>query len=73
MASPASLAIVPLQQSVTTRDESKLAVVKTMVYNIYTPFTSEDWEDVKEATFTGAITKVTLVRSVYSSIKGLPS
>ena len=73
VASPASLAIVPLQQSVTTREESKLAVINTMVYNIFTAFTSEDWEDVKDAAFTGAINKVSLVRSVYSSIKGLPS
>ena len=73
VASPASLAIVPLQQSVTTREESKLAVINTMVYNIFTAFTSEDWEDVKEAAFTVAINKVNQVRSVYSSIKGLPS
>ena len=73
VASPASLAIVPLQQSVTTREESKLAVINTMVYNIFTAFTSEDWEDVKEADFTTPIKKVNYFRSAYASIKGLPS
>ena len=73
VASPASLAIVPLQQSVATREESKMASMNNMIYNVFTDFTSEDWENVKEADFTSPIKKVNQFRSAYASIKGLPS
>ena len=73
VASPASLAIVPLQQSAATREESKMTSINNMIYNVFTDFTSEDWENVKEADFTSPIKKVNQFRSAYASIKGLPS
>ena len=57
MASPASLAIVPVQQSVATREESKMTSINNMIYQVFTEFTSEDWENVKEADFTSPIKK----------------
>ena len=73
VASPASLAIVPLQQSAATREESKMTSINNMIYQVFTEFTSEDWENVKEADFTSPIKKVNQFRSAYASIKGLPS